>query len=116
MQPIHSREARWFWEWDRLELARGTGMALFATGALLLLASLAVPSFYLPLRWGWNLSITGLLLFALAYCLDGFGKGWIERKLRCRSCRAEAAAEKVMRNKWACKKCGSAGRFDNVGQ
>ena len=111
MQPIHAREARWFWQWDRLELARGIGLSFFVCGIFLLFAGLFTGFF--PYGPGVQLAIFGLLLFFLAYCLDSYGHPHHARKLSCRGCRAVSTMESAIKNGWRCKKCGLIGRFDN---
>lgn len=113
MQPLHPKEARWFYQWDRLEILRGTGLSLFITGFLFLIA-FALGAIALPPGHSLRLSAAGFLLFALAGCLDSCGKMAGLRKIRCRSCRSVFPMGRIMENGWRCKKCGTGGLFDNL--
>ena len=113
MQPIHRLEARWFWQWDRLEIARGAGLSLAAIGFLFVLARIFA-SFPLPARAGLDILLTGILLFLIACCLDSCGGPHDKRRIRCRKCGSVRAMGEAMRNNWRCGKCKTAGRFDNL--
>ncbi len=113
MQPLHPKEARWFYQWDRLEILRGIGLSLFITGFLFFVA-FALGAIVLPPAYSARLSALGFLLFALACCYDSCGKPNELRKLRCRSCRSVFPMGRIMENGWSCKKCGTQGLFDNL--
>lgn len=113
MQPLHSKEARWFYQWDRLELLRGTGLSLFIIGLFFFIAY-AMGLIALPPANSAQLSALGFLLFALACGYDSCGKQHEQRKIRCRSCRSAFSMGRIMENGWRCKKCGTQGLFDNL--
>lgn len=113
MQPLHTREARWFFQWDRLELARGIGISLSITAIAFFIAS-AAGLLALPLAFSARLLTLGILLSSFTYCFDSFGKPLAERKIRCRACRTTCSMGTAMANNWRCGKCGTAGRFDNL--
>ena len=114
MQPIHSLEARWFWEWDRAELARGIGISLFMAGIFFLVAGSLVEFFTVPLPWIFQMVTLGALITAIMCCLDSFGKPHCDRRLRCRRCKAVSATGKIMARGWKCGKCGTLAKFDNL--
>ena len=113
MQPLHANEARWFFQWDRLELCRGIGLSLCAV-ALMLLALKAFPAFSIPVGLPVTVFSAG---FALALLAEGFDRknGTMDsRKLRCRRCGAKTAVGKMWKAGWKCAKCRTVGRFDNI--
>jgi hypothetical protein len=112
MQPLHDGEARWFFQWDRLELARGIGLSLSIIAIFFFISSVA-GLLALPFAYSARLLLVGILVFLLSYCLDSFGKPTAERKIRCRACRTTFRMGEAMAQGWRCGKCGTAGRFDN---
>ncbi|HIH19042.1 TPA: hypothetical protein HA225_03620 [Candidatus Micrarchaeota archaeon] len=113
MQPLHPREARWFFQWDRWELVRGTGLSLIAIGMAFFAAYALGILLILPSGCA-SISFFGLLLFLLSVSVDNLGRPHEARKIRCRSCRSVITMGKAIGNGWACGKCGTTGKFDNL--
>ena len=113
MQPLHTNEARWFFQWDRLEIMRGVGLSVLACGIIFILLAFA-GLLALPLDWAVMLAQVGIILFLLSCCLDCNGIPHEKRRLRCRACRAVFQMGAIEKNTWRCKKCGCVGHFDNI--
>ena len=111
MQPLHSLEARWFFQWDGLELARGLGYSFFLAGAIFLAAG---PFVHFPSWYAERMAALGVLLFASACIMDLKNGPVGKRAIACRCCKARSTIAKAQARGWKCGKCKSAGRFDNL--
>lgn len=106
MQPLHWNEARWFWQWDALELARGTGISLIISGAAF--------SFFIPLPASLAIAAVGIALAAAAYTLDAENGPPCCRRLVCRRCGLRTTVGRAQKAGWKCSKCRTMSRFDNL--
>jgi hypothetical protein len=114
MQPIHSLENRWFWQWDKLEIIRGLGASI-ALAALMLFVLRYV--YYMGFIMSYEniaeMFRIGGYLFLLAYVLDCLNGKVEGRAIACRVCGKKTTIGSVMGAGWKCRKCGAIARFDN---
>ena len=117
MQPIHSFENRWFWQWDKLEIIRGFGASIaLAAPMLFILRYVYYMGFIMSYETISEMFRVGGYLFLLAYVLNCLNGKMEQRVIECRKCGKKTTIGAVMDAGWKCRRCNTIAKFDNKGR
>jgi hypothetical protein len=114
MQPLHDDEARWFYEWDRLEIMRMAGICIAIVFSAFALARRTFICSDMPDEYILLPIVSGILILALSLILDMKNGPMGRRRIICRVCKAKTRVGMMQTRHWKCLKCGTRGRFDNL--